>query len=140
MATRGSSCKPRQRIRVAQVQRDGSERRATFKVMTEKTNPDIELAQRICDLLNELLEIDRPAIAALIANRVPCNEALSNHPTVQVGVQHGGYHVGMLGILNGLCGIRPSNSFGLINAIFEQQGDSRKFEDLLRFEVHTDAD
>jgi len=54
--------------------------------------------------LNELLEIDRPAIAALIANRVPCNERMLEHPTVQVQPQHGGYHVGMLGILNGLFG------------------------------------
>lgn len=54
--------------------------------------------------LNELIEADRPAIAALIANRVPCNEALADHNTVQVQAQHGGFHVGMLGILNGLFG------------------------------------
>lgn len=55
--------------------------------------------------LNELIDIDRVAIAALIANRVPCNEELAKHPTVQVYAQHGGYLVGMLGILNGLFGI-----------------------------------
>ena len=52
--------------------------------------------------LNELLEIDRPAIAALIANRTVCNEELANHPTVQASAQHGGYHVGMFGIINGM--------------------------------------
>lgn len=54
--------------------------------------------------LNELLAIDGPAIAALIANRVPCNQTLAEHPTVQVSAQHGGYHVGLLGIINGLFG------------------------------------
>jgi hypothetical protein len=101
------------------------------------TEPNIELAERICSFLNELLEIDRPAMGAMIANRVPCNEGLADHPTVQVGKQNGGYHVGMLGILNGLCGIRQSNQFGLINAIFS--GDGREpLKDILRFEVHTD--
>jgi hypothetical protein len=96
---------------------------------------DRELAQRVCNFLNELLEIDRPALASLIANRVPCNEALANHPMVQVGAQHGGYHVGMLGVLNGLCGVRENN-YGFIEAIFD--GEEGKFQDLIRFEVHTD--
>ena len=83
--------------------------------------------------LNELLERDRPAIAALIANRVPCNKRLAEHPSVQVGAQHGGYNVGLLGLLNGLCGVRE-NGYGLIAAIFE--GDSpTEYRDLVRFEV-----
>lgn len=98
---------------------------------------DPGLAQRICDFLNELLEIDRPAIASLIANRVPCNQALADHPTVQAGAQHGGFHVGMLGLLNGLCGTREINHFGFINAIFDGD-DPHKFQDLVRFEVHKD--
>ena len=57
------------------------------------------------EYLNELIETDRVSIAALIANRVPCNQQLADHPTVQVYAQHGGYLVGMLGILNGLFGI-----------------------------------
>lgn len=102
------------------------------------SNQDPKLAQRICEFLNELLEIDRPAIAALIANRVPCNEELSMHPTVQAGAQHGGFNVGWLGILNGLCGIKP-NGQGFINAIFEGD-DPLKFQDLIRFEVHPDQE
>ena len=57
------------------------------------------------DYLNGLIETDRVAIAALIANRVPCNQQLADHPTVQVFRQHGGYLVGLLGILNGLFGV-----------------------------------
>jgi len=57
------------------------------------------------EYLNELIETDRPAMGALIANRVPCNQKMAEHPTVQVMAQHGGYHVGLIGIINGLFGI-----------------------------------
>lgn len=60
------------------------------------------------DFLNSLISLDKAAVAALIANRVPCNEQLANHPTVRVTAQHGGYHVGLLGILNGLFGDESS--------------------------------
>lgn len=79
-------------------------------------------AESMIEFLNELIELDRPAIAVLIANRVPCNEALANHPTVQVGAQHGGYHVGLLGVLNGYMGTYdegPRKGFGAIAAVFE---------------------
>lgn len=74
--------------------------------------------------LNELIALDKPAIAALIANRVPCNEALANHPTVQVSKQNDGYHVGMLGILNGLFGV-DDTEWGPIVFVFED-GDLQK--------------
>ena len=72
---------------------------------------DLEAAERTIRLLNELLEVDPDAVNALIESRVPCNETLANHPTVQVsGYQYDdnpkphAYKVGMLGILNGICG------------------------------------
>lgn len=37
---------------------------------------------------------------------------LADHPTVQCGPQGDGYNVGMLGVLNGLCGVRDSNHYG----------------------------
>ena len=98
-----------------------------------KRELDLELAQIVVDFLNELAEIDRPAVAALIANRVPCNEELADHDTVQVSAQHGGFHVGMLGLLNGLCGAKE-DSAGVIGAIFED-GANGGYRDLLRFEV-----
>jgi hypothetical protein len=103
----------------------------------EFKKPDLDLAQRIVDLLNELTELDRPAVAALIANRVPCIRELAEHPTVQVGAQHGGFSVGLLGILNGLCGVND-RGWGVIAAKFEDATE-KEFGALLGFEVNPDA-
>lgn len=58
-------------------------------------------------VLNEAYVADPAAIHALVCNRVPCNLALADHPTIQVeaNVVATGetYSVGMLGIVNGLC-------------------------------------
>lgn len=78
---------------------------------------DLELAKRIVDYLNGLVELDKPAVAALISNRVPCNEGLAHHPTCQVVAQNGGMFVGLLGLLNGLCGINEEG-WGPIAASF----------------------
>lgn len=63
------------------------------------TNPTL-------DCLNSAFAADPAAMAALISNRVPCNQALADHPYVVVDqhrtiVTEGGM-VGMLGILNGV--------------------------------------
>lgn len=71
--------------------------------------------------LNELIQLDANAIAALIANRVPCNEQLANHPTAQCAAQHGGYHIGMLGIINGMFGVHEEvgvEDWGPITFVF----------------------
>jgi hypothetical protein len=60
--------------------------------------------QKAIDTLNGAYNDDRNAIHALMCNRVPCNHALADHPTVQVdelGVT-GGYAVGALGLINGV--------------------------------------
>ena len=81
---------------------------------------DLELAKKIVDYLNELLKIDRPVIAAFITNRIPCSKKLANHPTVQAAAQHGGFYVGFLGLLNGLCGIHE-NGVGPICFMFKPE-------------------
>lgn len=58
--------------------------------------------------LNELMAIDPDAMAQLCISRVPCNEALADHPTVQVAPEDQGYSVGILGIINGLFGVDGS--------------------------------
>lgn len=96
-----------------------------------------QIADRVVEYMNDLLEKDRPAIGAMIANRIPCNEELANHPTCQVRSQHGGFHVGLLGLLNGLCGIfedGPKKGFGLIAAAYDDDDHPHGYKSLVRFE------
>jgi hypothetical protein len=73
-------------------------------------------------LLNELLKLDEPGMRALIEQRVPCNKALADHPTVQVQAREDAQSmqtvVGVLGILNGLFGT-DEEGWGPITANFE---------------------
>jgi hypothetical protein len=65
------------------------------------------IADQIAALLNEMLAADPAATHALIANRVPCNDTLRDHPTIQVHVRNASGifpTVGMLGVLNGVAG------------------------------------
>jgi hypothetical protein len=60
--------------------------------------------------LNEAFRLDPAALHAMICNRVPCNQALAEHPTIVVGdcyygderVQH--FNLGFVGLLNGILG------------------------------------
>ena len=96
------------------------------------------MAEKIVALLNELLEMDRPAIAVLIANRIPCNQKLADHPTVQVISQHGGYHMGLLGLLNGLCGAKP-DGWGMIQAHFDSPAEGVLTKFSVNLEVKDDS-
>ncbi len=64
---------------------------------------------KILRSLNEAVEQDAAAIQTLIGQRVPCNEALADHATIQCGLQHPaagelGWTVGPLGLINGVLG------------------------------------
>lgn len=54
----------------------------------------------VIQTLNEAFEADPNAINALITMRVPCNQKLADHPTIQVGGNPD--VVGMLGVINGI--------------------------------------
>jgi len=90
----------------------------------------------IIDFLNDLLNMDCHAISNIINHRVPCNHSLAEHPTVQCGIgkMHGidsDYTVGMLGILNGLCGTIDNGDlkgYGHITAIVDDDGMIKKFK------------
>lgn len=58
------------------------------------------------ELLNKALELDRRAISSLIQYRVPCNQAMADHPSIQVGSipPSETVVVGLLGIINGIFG------------------------------------
>lgn len=56
-------------------------------------------------VLNSAFAADPAAIHALVANRVPCNSALADHPTVVVDsapIGASNFNLGMLGLLNGV--------------------------------------
>lgn len=85
-------------------------------------------------VLNRIHETDPTVLPKLIFYRVPCNEALSDDPTVQVGrsdKEDADWEVGLLGIINGLFGIQE-DGFGYIVAQFEEGS-------ILRFSRHTVA-
>lgn len=100
---------------------------------------DKVLAEKIVNFLNELVEIDKPALAALITNRVPCNEDLADHATVQVMSRNDGFSVGLLGVLNGLCGIYE-NGYGPIAAEFDEGKIPSSYSNLTKFRVLTPKD
>ena len=85
-----------------------------------------ELALLIIDKLNDMVKCDPCAFACLLCIRVPCNQALANHPTCQVGRSNGGDIVGLVGILNGLAGNYddgPKKGWGGIALKFEPATD-----------------
>lgn len=86
---------------------------------------DLVLAKRIVNFMNSLLEIDRDAIVNLVNARMLCNKELEEHPTVQVTGTNDSV-VGILGILNGLCGIYD-NGYGAIAAYFDEENKLERF-------------
>ena len=77
------------------------------------------------EVLNTAYQADPAAIHALICNRVPCNEALANHPDVTVSenlVVGEGYVVSMLGVINGIC---SSLTGKLVAAVFSDEEQPR---------------
>lgn len=93
------------------------------------------LAERVVAFLNELLERDRPAIAALFSNHLPCNAALADHPTLPVGSLNGGFYFGVLGLLNGICGLRSCGRPGPICAVLGEPTEDGDVRPLLRFSL-----
>lgn len=58
--------------------------------------------QPAVDALNAAFAADPLAMRALLINVVPCNQALADHPTIQVAEYDEGFTVGMLGVINGV--------------------------------------
>ena len=89
--------------------------------------------QEVIDVLNGALALDREAVEVLVEQRVPCNEALADHPTIQVQGDDSGAAVGLLGVLNGLFGT-DEEGWGPIAAVFDDDDGH-----LIRFEVASRA-
>lgn len=90
-----------------------------------------QTAEGAVALLNTLLDSDPVMMNKLFAARFFCNEAIADHPTVQVrGYKQPGDtvpipNVGMLGVLNGLFGANASG-YGVIEATMDA-GKIQKF-------------
>lgn len=57
----------------------------------------------VLKVLNEALKADKDAVNGICQYRVPCNEELAFHPTIQVKLTRlKRYEVGFIGILNGI--------------------------------------
>lgn len=91
--------------------------------------------QEVVEFLNSLLEIDGKAMSDLFSSRVPCNEGLRDHPTVQVAVYDPPVpRVGILGVLNGLFGTFDSSDWGCIAMDMNREGSN----EILQFRVLTE--
>jgi len=76
-----------------------------------------EIFSTFLRVLNEAYEADPDALDALVSSRHICNQALADHPFIQVGTivtcyEDGGapigrkdelYMIGLLGVINGIC-------------------------------------
>lgn len=71
----------------------------------------------VISFLNELFAIDADMVTSMIVNRTPCNQAMANHPSVQVWEWEGETKVGLIGILNGLFGC-DNDGTGPIATVF----------------------
>jgi len=87
--------------------------------------------QDACDLLNEMLALDYECVYGLIAHRQRCNEAVAYHPTIQVQQYALDEYpkVGIVGILNGMFGIREDG----MGAICYEEDQGK----ILRFKITT---
>lgn len=75
--------------------------------------------ERVVELLNEALRIDKHAISDLVSERITVNKDLALHPTIQcVETGRGRYEMGLLGFLNGLFGV-DEEKHGAIKAVID---------------------
>lgn len=81
---------------------------------------NVGMAVAIVRRLNEALELDPMAISAICTNRVPCNLALAEHPTIEVAKEHAGYSLGLIGLLNGVCR-NFAESYGPIASVIDEE-------------------
>lgn len=82
--------------------------------------------EQTVEVLNDIFKTDKDAIRNLIEYRVPCNDALKDHPTVQVLCKEDGSDpkVGLLGIINGIFGVNENDSGnGFIWCQFDEDGE-----------------
>ncbi len=101
---------------------------------------DRELAKRIVDFLNELLELEPDTVHQLITHQFRCGGEFAQHPSVQVWAPNEAQpypRVTLLGLLNGLAGA-DADGRGAVAAQFDNQETDPELGltgDLVEFEV-----
>lgn len=98
----------------------------------------LKSAQDAVDVLNELLAADPDATVALMNARVPCNEIVAGHPSIQVGsggegAEQTGFRVGILGIINGIFVRHEGGTMGFIYAECDTDPETRLITSIKRF-------
>ena len=84
--------------------------------------------QDAVDLLNTMLRLDPSGTAVLIGVRQPVNEALALGTEIAIhGTPEGILMAGLLGVINGLFGMREDER-GCITAIYDSSGVLDRFE------------
>ena len=79
------------------------------------------------DYLNSLVEADPLAVRAVLCVRIPCNEALADHPSCIIGGGWPqGYTVGVMGIINGIFGVNE-DGYGKIAYTMNEDGSNLRF-------------
>ena len=96
---------------------------------------DAQLADILIDRLNKLTTDAgvRLDIGTLIETRVKVAQETADHPTLQVQSKGplGPWELGVLGLLNGLCGTiqdGPKKGWGHITAVYDDQGFLESFK------------
>ena len=96
----------------------------------------LALARRVVQFLNEVFKTDPEAITALFAHRVPVNDALADHLTVQV-TEGNPPTMSVIGLLNGFVGvISGADLTGFLCSIYDDHEPAK----LLGFRTHQRAE
>jgi hypothetical protein len=72
------------------------------EITEDMTMEATDVYKTFLDILNDAVKADPVAMTDLCESRVPCNDELADHPTIQVC----GFDpivVGMIGVINGIC-------------------------------------
>lgn len=77
--------------------------------------------QDACNLLNEFFKLDPKSAMALTLHHEKCNQKIIDHPSIIVAEHKNGAGIGLLGIINGMFGVRK-DGMGPICGEFNDNG------------------
>jgi len=97
--------------------------------MTKPNAEDLRLARALVHRLNLLIREPETlaAVAALVDVKVDVTQSVADHPTIQIDARRPGFpKLGIIGLLNGLCGVR-NDGWGYIAGEFDDHGRLIRF-------------